>query len=101
MVGEENVNEMLCGYHKSLLEALSKLDNALDDDQAKVIYHISHTMKSSSRFVGADVLASEFQKLEAATENLTSITQDIEFSLSLIKDQGKLLLDEINQYMNK
>nr|WP_232473128.1 Hpt domain-containing protein [Vibrio anguillarum] len=101
MVGEENVNEMLCGYRTSLLEALNKLSNAFCGNQVEVIHHISHTMKSSSRFVGADVLASEFQKLEAATDNLTNVTQDTEFSISSINDQSKLLLDEINQYMNK
>nr|WP_157729214.1 HDOD domain-containing protein [Vibrio qinghaiensis] len=101
MVGKENVDEMLTGYHLSLSEAIMKLQSAFESQEANTINHIAHTMKSSSRFVGAEELGNAFQNLELATLNDVSLSTQTEMLFCSITEQSKLLEDEISQYLNQ
>ena len=99
MVGEENVIEMLSSYLVSLQESSSQLSLYWGEGDVQHVRMTSHRMKSSARFIGADELAEEFQKIE--TDSLREAENICEQTarLSRVEQQCQQLIQEIRHYL--
>ncbi|MDW6004381.1 Hpt domain-containing protein [Vibrio mangrovi] len=100
MVGEENVGEMLSGYLTSLEESLSQLRSYWTEGDVQHVRMTSHRMKSSARFIGADELAEEFQKIETDSLNEAENICEQTTRLSMVEQWCHQLTLEINHYLD-
>lgn len=99
MVGDENVAEMLLSYRDSLHRSLKELELSCQQQRLEDVHLLAHKMKSSTRLVGADLLADEFQDLEHKTLDQANVDCDIENLLQRIAEHVARVEQDIDNYL--
>jgi HPt (histidine-containing phosphotransfer) domain-containing protein len=61
---EEFVREVLEEYHQNILELVTQLRTSLDAGDASAVRELAHTIKGSSRTIGAEEIAQSGGELE-------------------------------------
>ncbi|CAM3779797.1 hypothetical protein VA7868_03980 [Vibrio aerogenes CECT 7868] len=100
MVGEENVEEILKGYLISVSDVLKDLRTCWLEKNVEQVRVYSHRIKSSTRLIGADDLADDFQQIESDTESANINICDDMARLTGIEVKCNDLKAEIESYLN-
>ncbi|SHO57433.1 Hpt domain-containing protein [Vibrio quintilis] len=100
MVGEEHVEEILKGYLTSVSDVLTDLRTCWLKKDLEQVRVFSHRIKSSTRLIGADDLADDFQQIETDTESAELNICDDMSRLTGIEVKCNHLKEEIESYLN-
>jgi two-component system, phosphorelay protein LuxU len=100
MVGQEFIGEMLENYVAGLSNGLLELTSAWQHQDSQRVHSLSHKLKSSARFVGADQFSQMLQTLEHDTSGQNNITFSDRSRLDVLAAQGYSVIAEINAYLH-
>lgn len=100
MVGQEFIGEMLDNYVVGLTNGLQELASAWQLQDSQRVHSLSHKLKSSARFVGADQFAQVLQQLEHDTSGQNNIVFGDRTRVDVLAAQGYSIIAEINAYLH-